>query len=198
MAGYKQSLPADRQVVVERYRLVDLARKVVGIGSVGTRCYVALLLGAHDEDPLFLQIKEARRSVLAPALGRGPHANHGERVVSGQRIMQAASDLLLGWTRVGRHHAYVRQLRDMKCSVDLDDLDADELVDYASLCAWALARAHACSGDAAQIGGYLGKGDGFDDAIATFARDYADQTERDYDRLATAVKTGTVPARTDI
>jgi uncharacterized protein (DUF2252 family) len=198
VAGYKQSLSADHRVVVERYRLVDLARKVVGVGSVGTRCYVALLIGSHDDDPLFLQIKEAKRSVVDHALGRGSHAHHGERVIAGQRIMQAASDMFLGWSRIGRVHCYVRQLRDMKCSVDLDALDADELIDYASLCGWALARAHACSGDAARIGGYMGKGCSFDRAIATFAAAYADQTERDYDRLVQAVKSGSIRATTDI
>jgi uncharacterized protein (DUF2252 family) len=197
-ASYKLSLPADRRLVVERYRLVDLARKVVGVGSVGTRCYVALLLGSNDDDPLFLQIKEARRSVLEQVLGRATYSSHGERVVAGQRIMQAASDLFLGWTRVGRRHYYVRQLRDMKCSVDLDDLDEDELTDYATLCGLATARAHACSGDAARIGGYLGKGDGFDEAIATFARAYADQTERDFETLVAAVRSGRIHARTDV
>jgi uncharacterized protein (DUF2252 family) len=198
VASYKRSLPDDRRLVVERYRLVDLARKVVGVGSVGTRCYVALLLGSHDEDPLFLQIKEARRSVLEQALGRAHYANHGERVVTGQRIMQAASDLFLGWGRVGRGHYYVRQLRDMKCSVDLDDLDSGELTDYASLCAWAVAGGHARAGDAAAISGYLGKGDGFDEAIATFACAYADQTERDHATLVAAVKSGRIRARTDV
>jgi uncharacterized protein (DUF2252 family) len=188
--SYKQSLPSERRLILERYRLVDLARKVVGIGSVGTRCYVALLLGTHDEDPLFLQIKEARRSVIEHSLGRGSYTSHGERVVAGQRIMQAASDLFLGWARIGRGHYYIRQLRDMKCSVDLDDLDSAELSGYATLCGWALARAHACSGDAARIGGYLGKGGGFDQAIAAFARAYADQTERDYQRLVAAVNAG--------
>jgi uncharacterized protein (DUF2252 family) len=192
VANYKESLAADRLVVLERYRLVDLARKVVGIGSVGTRCYVALLIGSHAEDPLFLQIKEAQRSVVEQALGLGKHGRHGQRVVEGQRIMQAASDLFLGWGRAGRHHYYVRQLRDMKASVNLDDLNAEELTDYAALCGWALARAHACSGDAARIGGYLGKRQAFDEAIATFAYAYADQTERDFDTLAHAAKTGRI------
>ncbi len=198
LANYKESLPKDRRIVFERYRLVDLARKVVGIGSVGTRCYVGLFLGSHNEDPLFLQIKEARRSVIAQALGNGRHAHHGERVVSGQRIMQAASDLFLGWASIGRRQYYVRQLRDMKSTVDLDDLDADELTDYGSLCAWTLARAHACSGDAAHIGDYLGKNSCFDEAIASFAAAYADQTERDYDVLVAAARAGRIPVVTDL
>jgi uncharacterized protein (DUF2252 family) len=197
-ASYKESLAEDQRTILERYRMVDLARKVVGIGSVGTRCYVALFLGSHEDDPLFLQVKEARRSVLAHALGRGPHAHHGERVVVGQRIMQSASDPFLGWARIGRGYYYVRQLRDMKSSVVLDRLDANELADYGSLCAWTLARAHACSGDAARIGGYLGSQSYFDEAIATFAAAYADQTERDYEVLVSAVKDGKVTAVTGL
>jgi uncharacterized protein (DUF2252 family) len=192
--GYKQSLPEERRVIVERYRLVDLARKVVGVGSVGTRCYVALLLGSHGEDPLFLQIKEARASVLEPYVARYPNREHGKRVVDGQRIMQAASDLFLGWARVGRRHYYVRQLRDMKTSVDLDDLHTGELAGYAALCGRTLARAHACSGDPARISGYLGKRDAFDKALATFARTYADQTERDHATFRKAIKSGRIPA----
>jgi len=198
LASYKESLAEDRRTFFERYELVDWARKVVGIGSVGTRCYVTLFLGSHDGDPLFLQIKEARQSVLARPLGRGQRAHHGERVVTGQRIMQAASDPFLGWARIGRRHFYVRQLRDMKSSVDLDDLNADELTDYGSLCAWALARAHARSGDAARISGYLGKTSCFDEAIATFAAAYADQTERDYNVLVAAARTGKIRAVTDL
>jgi hypothetical protein len=196
--SYKESLADDVRTILERYRLVDLARKVVGVGSAGTRCYVALFLGSHDDDPLFLQIKEARRSVLAHALGRGPHAHQGERVVAGQRIMQSATDPFLGWARIDRGYYYVRQLRDMKSTVALDRLDASELADYGSLCAWTLARAHACSGDAARIGGYLGSQSYFDESIATFAARYADQTERDYEVLVAAVRVGKVTAVTGL
>jgi hypothetical protein len=170
----------------------------VGVGSVGLRCYVALLLGNDDDDPLFLQLKEARPSVLEPFLAKSPYGNHGKRVVSGQRIMQAASDLFLGWTRAGRVDYYVRQLRDMKCCVPTDDLDGDDLAAYGGLCGWALARAHACSGDPARIGGYLGPGDAFDRAVATFAVAYADQTERDHRALVAAAKAGRIPAERGI
>jgi len=192
-ASYRKSLPEDRRTVIDQYQVVDLARKVVGIGSVGTRCYVALFLGLHDDDPLFLQIKEAQRSVVERALGHNRRAHHGKRIVTGQRIMQAASDSFLGWARIGRGHYYVRQLRDMKSTVDLNDLTAGELSDYGSLCAWTLAHAHACSGSAAHISGYLGNGDDFDEAIGAFAAVYADQTERDYDVLASAAKAGKIP-----
>ncbi|HEY7032410.1 MAG TPA: DUF2252 domain-containing protein [Thermomicrobiales bacterium] len=191
---YQASLAADRRVLLARYRLVDVARKVVGVGSVGLRCFVALLLGNDDDDPLFLQIKEARASVLEPFLAKRPYGNHGKRVVSGQRIMQAASDLFLGWTHAGRVDYYVRQLRDMKFGVSTDELDADDLVAYGGLCGWSLARAHACSGDPARIGGYLGPGDAFDRAVAAFAVAYADQTERDHATLVAAAKRGRVPA----
>jgi len=191
---YKASLQEERRVLLERYRLVDLARKVVGVGSIGTRCYVALLLGTDGEDPLFLQIKEAGPSVLAPYLKDAGRGQHGERVVTGQRVMQAASDLFLGWTRAGRIHYYVRQLRDMKFSVDLESLGPGELTAYADLCGQTLARAHACSGDAASIGGYLGKGTAFDQALAAFAMAYANQTERDFATFTAAVKAGRIEA----
>jgi uncharacterized protein (DUF2252 family) len=189
-ATYRTSLSEDRRLLVDRYRLVDVARKVVGVGSVGLRCFVALLLGNDDDDPLFLQLKEARASVLEPLLTKSPYGNHGKRVVSGQRILQAASDLFLGWTRVGRTDYYVRQLRDMKISMPTEELDADDLTAFGELCGWALARAHACSGDPARIGGYLGRGDAFDWAVAAFAIAYADQTERDFEVLVAAVKAG--------
>jgi len=193
-SAYRASLPEDRRVLLERYRLVDVARKVVGVGSVGLRCFVALLLGTDDHDPLFLQIKEARPSVLEPVGGTARAAHQGKRVASGQRIMQAASDLFLGWTRCGPVDYYVRQLRDMKAAVPTDELAADELAAYAGLCGWALARAHACSGDPARIGGYLGSGDAFGRAIADFAVRYADQTERDHAALVEAVRAGRVAA----
>ena len=193
-AGYRASLPEDRRVLLDRYRLVDVARKVVGVGSVGLRCFVALLLGNDDEDPLFLQFKEARPSVLLPFARPSPYANQGKRVASGQRVMQAASDVFLGWTRCGPVDYYVRQLRDMKASIPTDRLDAGDLAAYAALCGWALARAHACSGDPARIGGYLGTGDAFDRAIGEFAVAYADQIERDHAALVRAVNAGRVAA----
>jgi uncharacterized protein (DUF2252 family) len=188
-ATYRASLSEDRRLLVDRYRLTDVARKVVGVGSVGLRCFVALLLG-NDDDPLFLQLKEARVSVLEPLLTKSSYGNHGKRVVSGQRILQAASDLFLGWTRVGRTDYYVRQLRDMKISMPTEELDAGDLTAFGELCGWALARAHACSGDPARIGGYLGRGNAFDRAVASFAIAYADQTERDHAVLVAAVKAG--------
>jgi uncharacterized protein (DUF2252 family) len=193
-SAYRSSLEEDRRILLDRYRLVDIARKVVGVGSVGLRCYVALLLGSDDDDPLFLQIKEARRSVLEPFGKKSAYSNQGKRIASGQRIMQAASDLFLGWTRCGAVDYYVRQLRDMKFSVPTEVLDARELAEYAGLCAWALAQAHAASGDPARIGGYLGSGDTFDHAVAEFAVAYADQTERDFEAFRKAVKRGRITA----
>jgi uncharacterized protein (DUF2252 family) len=195
---YRASLTDERRVILDRYQLVDIARKVVGIGSVGLRCFALLLLGRDGNDPLFLQIKEARPSVLSPFVKQSKFGSEGKRVVRGQRIMQAASDLFLGWTHCGDTDYYVRQLRDMKASVPTSELDADDLAVYAELCGWALARAHACSTDPAPIGGYLGSGDVFDDAIATFAVAYADQTERDYAALAKAVKSGRIAAERGI
>jgi uncharacterized protein (DUF2252 family) len=197
-SSYRSSLSEDHRLLLDRYHLVDIARKVVGIGSVGLRCFIALLLGSDDEDPLFLQFKEARLSVFEPFGPTSIYANQGKRVASGQRIMQAASDIFLGWTHCGAVDYYVRQLRDMKFSVPVEELDADDLAEYASLCSWALARAHACSGDPARIGGYLGSGDVFDQALASFATSYADQTERDHAALVKAVKNGRIPAETSI
>jgi uncharacterized protein (DUF2252 family) len=192
-AAYRTSLEVDRRALLDRYRLVDVARKVVGVGSVGLRCFVVLLLGNTDDDPLFLQLKEARPSILESHLARSPFGNHGMRVVSGQRILQAASDLFLGWTRAGRVDYYVRQLRDMKFGVPALELAAADLTAYGKLCGWSLARAHACSGDPARIGGYLGRGRAFDRAVIAFAIAYADQTERDYAQLVAAAKAGTFP-----
>jgi uncharacterized protein (DUF2252 family) len=192
--SYRQTLRDDLNVLLDRYRLVDIAIKVVGVGSVGTRCVVALLM-ADDNDPLFLQMKEARASVLEKYVGSSTYQNHGQRIVAGQRLMQAASDMFLGWTRSDRgHDFYVRQLRDMKTSVDIEKLSASELIGYGALCGWALARAHARSGDAAMISGYLGKSDEFDRAIADFALAYADQTECDHQALVNAVKSGRIGA----
>ncbi|RTL69621.1 MAG: DUF2252 domain-containing protein [Pseudonocardiaceae bacterium] len=189
LTGYVESLSPDRRVLLGAYRPVDFARKVVGIGSVGTRCWMVLLLGRGDPaDPLFLQIKEAGPSVLEEHSGPAPVDHHGRRVVEGQRLMQAVSDVLLGWMRApgldGRlRDYYVRQLRDMKGSLDLDRVHQDGLLVYSELCAWTLARAHARSGDRIAIASYLGSGTAFDDAVAEFATAYADQTERDHDSL---------------
>jgi uncharacterized protein (DUF2252 family) len=197
LAAYEASLAPDLRPLLERYRIVDSARKVVGVGSVGTRCYLALLMDADLEGPLFLQVKEAAESVLAAYAGPSTYAHQGQRVVIGQRLMQAASDLFLGWTTDGDHHFYVRQLRDMKGSVDLDTIAGGELERYAAICGRALARAHAKAGDAATISGYLGSGTNFDNAVARFALAYADQTEHDHAELVAAVKTGRIPADPD-
>jgi uncharacterized protein (DUF2252 family) len=185
---YLPTVQEDRRVLVGKYHCVDLAQKVVGVGSVGTRCYVALLLGNDSGDPLLLQIKQAQPSVLERHLGQSLYPNHAQRVVCGQRLMQGASDLFLGWTRLGATDYYIRQLRDMKLSVNLETLVPDGFIEYCRFCGWALARAHARSGDPALISGYLGRGDVFDNALATFAETYADQTERDYARFVSVVR----------
>jgi uncharacterized protein (DUF2252 family) len=192
---YRASLPDDRRVLFDRYQFVDAAVKVVGVGSVGTRCYVAYF-EASANDPLVLQVKEARNSVLEPYAGKSAYHSQGQRIVVGQRLMQSASDIFLGWARaeMGGFDFYVRQLRDMKGSVPLDALTPATLADYAAYCGWALARAHAKSTDAAPLAGYLGKGNAFDGALAAFAEAYADQTERDHAALAAAVKAGRVKA----
>jgi uncharacterized protein (DUF2252 family) len=191
---YRTTLREDRHVLLSKYRYVDVVHKVVGVGSVGTRCYVALLLGSDINDPLFLQIKEARASVYEPYVGRSAFANHGQRVVMGQRLMQASSGIFLGWTRLRSIDFYIRQLRDMKLSVDISTLIEGGFIEYAKFCGWALARAHARSGDPAMISGYLGQKDVFDQAIAAFAETYADQTERDHAALVTYIKSAQVPA----
>ena len=178
----------DRHVLLSKYRYVDVAHKVVGVGSVGTRCYVALLLGSDSNDPLFLQIKEARASVYERYLGKSSFANHGERVVNGQRLMQASSGIFLGWTRLRSIDFYIRQLRDMKLSIDISTLTEGGFTEYCKFCGWALARAHARSGDPALISGYLGQRDVFDQAVATFAEIYADQNERDHAALLAYVQ----------
>ncbi len=191
---YRESLRDDLRYLLERYRFADSAMKVVGVGSVGTRCEVVLLTGS-DDDALLLQIKEARPSVLEPYAGKSDYANHGQRVVTGQRLMQAASDLFLGWTRTDSgHEFYIRQLRDMKTAVKIENLDGDELVRYATVCGAAIARAHARTGDPAKIGGYLGRADTFDRALAAFAKRYADQNEHDYDEFVKAFKSGAFTA----
>lgn len=191
---YRQSLPEHVRVLFDRYRFCDLAAKVVGIGSVGTYCAIGLFVAA-DHDPLFLQIKEAKASVLEPYAGKSLHRNCGERVVAGQRLMQSASDIFLGWLRSAKgHDAYVRQLRDVKISPIVEDWDASVLREHGKLCAWALAKAHARSGDAAMIAGYMGSSATFDDAICEFAVEYADQTQRDYQAFVKAVREGRIQA----
>jgi uncharacterized protein (DUF2252 family) len=190
---YGSTLQDDRRHLLDRYRFVDVARKVVGVGSVGTRDYVVLLEGRDDDDPLFLQVKEAQVSVLESYLPKSAYGNHGQRVVAGQRLMQAASDIFLGWLRgPGGRDYYWRQLRDMKGSAKVELMSPDELAEYAGLCGWALSRAHARSGDRVQISAYMGKSERFDGAIANFAEAYADQIERDHAALSSAVKSGKV------
>ncbi len=195
---YSESLQEDRNVLLRKYRFVDVAHKVVGVGSVGTRCYVVLLMGSEQSDPLFLQVKQAQASVSEPHLGPSSYLNHAQRVVRGQYLMQAASDIFLGWTGLGSIDFYVRQLRDMKLSVSIESLSESRFVRYCELCGWALARAHARSGDPAQISGYLGTNDTFDRAIASFAEAYADQTERDHATLVSAARAGRVPVETGV
>jgi uncharacterized protein (DUF2252 family) len=201
LESYLVSLAGDRQRLLGRYRYVDLARKVVGVGSVGTRCWVILLLGRDSSDPLFLQAKEAPRSVLERFVGTSEFSNQGQRVVEGQRLMQAASDIFLGWLRQPRaledltpRDLYLRQLWDSKISADVSAMRPSDLAIYARLCGWTLARAHARSGDAIAIAGYLGSSDVFDRAIAAFAEAYADQNERDHAALVDAIPTGRVQA----
>jgi uncharacterized protein (DUF2252 family) len=193
--AYRESVSRERRALLDRYTVVDAARKVVGVGSVGTRCHIVLLMDGDGEAPLFLQIKQAEVSVLAPYAGASECSHEGERVVTGQRLMQAASDVFLGWA-VGPygHQYYVRQLRDMKGSVSIDRLGPDELARYAMLCGVTLARAHARSGDPAAIAGYLGAGDQFDRAIVAFADGYADQTVADHAALERAVADGRIEA----
>jgi uncharacterized protein (DUF2252 family) len=191
-ALYRESLPEHVRVLFDRFHLCDMAVKVVGVGSVGTMCQIALLMAA-DDDPLFLQIKQANASVLEPYAGKSLHSNHGQRVVVGQRLMQSASDMFLGWSQGHRgRHFYVRQLRDMKLSAIIEGFDDELLRRYAEACGWALARAHARTGDAAMISGYMGSSGTFDDAICDFAVDYADQAERDHKAFVKAVREGRV------
>jgi uncharacterized protein (DUF2252 family) len=193
LRAYRRTLQPDRRRLLESYRMVDFARKVVGVGSVGTRCWIALMLGRDDADPLFLQIKEAEASVLEPYAGRSGFANHGQRVVEGQRLLQASSDIMLGWIRtsgldgIDRDY-YIRQLWDWKFSAAIDTMTPAALGVYARLCGWTLARGHARSGDRIAIGAYLGSGESFDKAIGEFAVAYADQNERDYAAVTAALK----------
>jgi len=197
LARYRESLPDDRRMLYDRFHLCDIAVKVVGVGSVGTICGVALFL-AREGDPLFLQIKEARASVLEPYTCKSRYDNEGQRVVVGQRLMQAASDIFLGWTSGDRgRNFYVRQMRDLKIKPVIEVMQPTNLVNYGTRCGWALARAHARSGDAAALSGYMGKSGAFEKAITTFAVAYADQNERDYEAFAAAVRDGRIAARTD-
>jgi uncharacterized protein (DUF2252 family) len=192
---YRDTLQVDRQFLLDRYRLVDVALKVVGVGSVGTHCGVALLLDDND-DPLLLQYKEARPSVLEPYAGKSPYPHEGQRIVSGQRLMQAASDIFLGWTtNLQGQDFYFRQLKDMKTSIKLKGMSARSLEDYAEICGAALARAHARTGDAAMIHGYLGSSDAFDRAATDFAITYAHQVEQDHQRMVEAVQSGQIEAK---
>ena len=199
--SYRRTLQTDRRVLLEGFEYVHAARKVVGVGSVGTRAWIVLLLGRDGQDPLFLQAKEAGESVLERFLGKSRYPNHGQRVVAGQRLMQAASDIFLGWQRATGFDGqtrdfYVRQLRDWKGSADVDSMPAKSMVLYARICGATLARAHARSGDRIAIASYLGKSDAFDRAIGSFATAYADQNDRDYQALLDAVSSGRLEAQT--
>lgn len=199
LAAYGDSLTGARRILLERYRLVDLARRVVGVGSVGTRCWVALLVGRDNDDPLFLQVKEAEPSVLEPYTSASPYPENGRRVVEGQRLLQATSDALLGWNTVHGaddrpHDYYFRQLWDWKVSADLETMLPVAMAAYAQMCAWVLARGHARSGDALAISAYLGKGDVADHSFTEFARRYADQNALDHQALLDAIAAGDVEA----
>jgi uncharacterized protein (DUF2252 family) len=199
LAGYRASLREDRRALLEQFEVVDLARKVVGVGSVGTRCYVALLQGKGPDDVLFLQVKQAEASVLAPHLQPSAYPNHGQRVVTGQRLLQAVPDIFLGWSAdPDGNDYYVRQLWDMKGGIDPAKLTPGGLGAYGGLCGWTLARAHGRSGDEVAIAAYLGKSDAFDDAVATFAVTYADVNDRDHQTLAAAVEAGKLQAVNDL
>jgi hypothetical protein len=203
LRAYRSTLQNDRRVVLEKFRFVELARKVVGVGSVGTRAWIVLMLGRDDHDPLFLQVKEAEASVLEEFSGRSLYRNHAHRVVAGQRLMQAASDVFLGWLRVeGIDHLerdfYVRQLRDWKGALEIDEMEPEGMRIYGTWCAWTLARAHACTGDRLAIAAYLGRSNVFDLAIADFAAAYADQNQYDFAALGTAVDEGRIAAETGL
>lgn len=203
LRSYRRSLPGDRRHLLDTYRFVHLARKVVGVGSVGTEAWVALMLGRDNDDPLFLQIKEAETSVLERFLGKSAYPNHGQRVVEGQRLMQAATDIFLGWARVTgpdgvKRDFYMRQLWDWKASADIGTMSPELLTTYGQICGWTLARAHARTGDVIAIGSYLGVGDRFDQAITEFAGSYADQNADDHHALVAAISAGTVAARSGV
>ena len=192
IAAYRTSLADDRRVLLDRYQIVDAAMKVVGIGSVGTRCAIALMMSVANE-PLFLQFKEASKSVLERYAGKNPYPHHGQRVVMGQRLMQPATDVFLGWITSTRGlHGYVRQLRDAKIKPLVETFDAEMLKVFGQACGWVLARAHAKAGSPIRISGYLGSSDTFDEAMGKFAVAYADQTERDHAALKAAVRAGKI------
>ena len=201
---YRSTLLPDRRFLLESFRYADMARKVVGVGSVGTRTWILLLLGRDDQDPLFLQVKEAQASVLEPYLAKSVYTDHGKRVVEGQWLMQAASDIFLGWVHISLgiddppHDYYIRQLWDWKISADIEVMSPAEMLVYGKMCAWTLARAHARSGDRIAIAAYLGKNNEFDNALVDFSSAYADQNERDYQSLVVAVKSGEIRAETGI
>jgi len=195
--GYQRSLRSDHRVLIDQYDVVDVARKVVGVGSVGTRCWIVLLTGRDSDDPLVLQVKEAQQSVLAPQVGPSAYDNQGERVIAGQRLMQSASDIFLGWHRIPgldgqQRDFYVRQLRDWKFSLDIEVMAPLGMELYGQTCGWTLARAHARSGDRIAIAAYLGKSEAFDQAVTEFAAGYADQNERDHQALAAAAASGRI------
>ena len=204
LATYQRTLATDRRYLLEQYEYADMARKVVGVGSVGTRCWIVLMLGRDESDPLFLQVKEAEASVLSRFVGASTYTNMGERVVAGQRLMQASSDIFLGWQRAEagldgkQRDFYVRQLRDWKYSIVIEALLPRGLRIYGQLCGWSLARAHARSGDRIAIAAYLGSSDAFDTAITQFAAAYADQNERDHQELVDAVASGRLTAEPDL
>ena len=194
--AYRATLQDDRRHLLERFEIVDMARKVVGVGSVGTRAFIVLLQGRDQQDPLFLQVKEATASVLEDHLPKSRYQQPGERVVQGQRMMQAASDIYLGWTKgvEANRFLYWRQLRDMKGSAVVETMKPFGIEFYARACGWTLARAHARSGDPIAIAAYLGKSDGFDRSITDFSERYADQNEQDYQAFAAAVRSGRLQA----
>ncbi|MFO7571723.1 MAG: DUF2252 domain-containing protein [Gaiellaceae bacterium] len=202
--SYRGTLQTDRRHLLEQFRLVDVAHKVVGVGSVGTRAWIALLFGVDGQDPLFLQMKEAQPSVLEQFVGKSSYANSGRRIVAGQRLMQATSDIFLGWQHVaagldGRpRDFFIRQLKDQKASAVVEAMTPNAMAAYGRMCGWTLARAHARSGDRIAIAAYLGKSDTFDQALSAFAETYADQNERDYAALQEAVASGRVVAETGL
>ena len=191
---YLATLPPDRRQLLARYQMLDVARKVVGVGSVGTRCWVVFMRGVDNDDPLFLQVKEAQESVLAPYVGPSAYANQGHRVVAGQRLIQGAPDIFLGWAEQDGRHYYVRQLRDMKGAFDFTTFDVEDLGEYAVSCAHALAHSMAKAGDPALLAGYMGKSGAFDQAIEQFALAYAEKNEADWAVLKAAIKSGRIQA----
>ncbi len=204
LAKYRRTLETDRKFLLDQFEFADMARKVVGVGSVGTRCWIVLMLGRDESDPLFLQVKEAEESVLSHFVGASKYTNQGQRVAAGQRLMQASSDIFLGWQRIEagldgkQRDFYVRQLRDWKFSLDVQAMVPRGMQIYGELCGWTLARAHARSGDRIAIAAYLGGSDAFDHAITEFAAAYADQNERDYQSLVEAINDGRIQAERDV